>query len=417
MRRMGAWHRWLLPLAALAGLILGGTSLSHASAEAGAAFTPGPEMKVARDMFSLATLPGGKVGIFGGETYGSGLLANAEIWDPSANAFTLTGMNYTHYFSGLAKLADGNYLLAGGWIGANTAEIFHPGANTFTPTAGHLTYGRYMSQAATLTSGKVLVAGGNDTNSATYGELFDPATGNFAATQALNTPRTLPLVLPCNDGKAVVLGGHNPTDSNIEYERVELYNPVTNGFSILQEQLFPGDPGWTIMGYTGGMGVYALKSVETQRLQDGRYLFLAKKMGSYTYTLFTFDPATKAIAKFSTTPAFPASFHLPYCPVLDAARGKAYLLSTDNQSGGFVNVRLYTVDLTSGQRNDPTGSFPLTSTKISQFGITLLGDGRLFLAGGVEIVDSAWQSVKKTWFINPHPGGGIVGSRSLLLLD
>ena len=181
------------------------------AADAGAVFTPGPQLQAARDLFNLDTLPGGKVAIFGGETYGSGLLTSAEIWDPAINSFTPYAMNYFHYFSGLAKLADGNYLLAGGGSGVNTVEIFHPGTNAFTPTAGHLTYGRYLSQAATLTSGKVLVAGGNSLNSATYGELFDPATGNFATTLALNTPRALPLVLPCDDGKAGSWGGMIPT--------------------------------------------------------------------------------------------------------------------------------------------------------------------------------------------------------------
>jgi hypothetical protein len=410
MPQFNAWCGKLLSLAVLVCLVLGGPRLSDA-ADAGAVFTPGPPMQVARSDFNLATLPGGQVAVFGGRNYGSyPLLNSAEIWDPGSNQFTLYNMNYSHNSSGLAKLADGDYLLVSG--GANNAEIFHPGANTFTPTAGHPTYNRLYGQAATLSSGKVLVVGGNSLDAATFGEVFDPATGTFATTQALNTPRTLPLVLPCNDGTALVLGGRNTTDPITEYERVELYDPGTNSFSILQEQLFPGDPGWGIMGYVWGNGVYYLNPVETQRLQDGRYLFLATK-GLALYTLFTFDPATKTIAKFTTTPDFP-NFALCNYPVVDAARNKAYLLSTDSHSGGFRNVRLYTVDLTSGRRNDPTGSFPLANF-LGEFGVTHLTDGRLLLAGGIDLVNSTHNSVNKTWFIKPT--GSPLGSLGLLLLD
>ncbi|MCX5890221.1 MAG: hypothetical protein NTY36_12290 [Deltaproteobacteria bacterium] len=406
------WQRSLVALVLLAGIVLTGARPVQA-ADAGAVFTPGPPMQVARELFNMAALPGGQVAVFGGRTYPGAALAKAEIWDPASNLFTSYNMNFSHHFSDLAKLADGDFLLLSGE--GNNAETFHPGANTFTPTAGHPAYARIYGHAATLSSGKVLVVGGNSLDAATYGEVFDPATGTFTPTLTLHTPRALPLVLPCNDGSAVVLGGRSTTDPIIEYERVELYDPVSNSFSILQEQLFPGDPGWGIMGYVWGNGVYYLNPVETQRLQDGRYLLLAKK-GLVPYTLFTFDPATKAIAKFTTTPDFPdyTHFALSCYPVVDAARNKAYLLNTDNHSGGFINVRLYTVDLATGRRNDPTGSFHLGSF-LNEFGVTLLADGRLFLAGGDEVVNLAVQSTNKTWFIKPT--GSPVRSMGLLLLD
>ncbi|MHC1725171.1 MAG: hypothetical protein AB9866_04010 [Syntrophobacteraceae bacterium] len=413
MKRV-ARHNWLLHLVIMACLIPCGDIPSHA-ADAGALFTRGPDMQIARDLFSIATLPDGKVAVLNGQTYGAGILSTGEIWDPATGQFTLCNTNYGHYFPGFARLADGNYLLAGGWYTAKTAEVFHPGTSTFTPTSGEMAYGRAFCAAATLTSGNVLVVGGSEVAPATYAELFSLSSGTFTTTQALNTPRSLPLVLPCNDGKAVVLGGHDPTGSNNEYDSVEIYDPNNNTFSLLQDHLFPADPGWSIVGNTWGAGVYYLKSVETQKLADGRYLLLAKKFGSSVYTLFTFDPASKAIAKFATVPDFPDAFHHPCYPIVDASRGKAYLLSTDSASGAFVNVRLYTVDLATGRRNDPMGSFPLTAGNYSQFGVTLLADGRLFMVGGVELVNSDWQSVKKTWFINPNnsPASWL----NLLLMD
>jgi len=415
MGKINSWQGWLLSLAALACLMLGDPQPLSA-ADAGAVFTPGPPLQVARDLFNLATLPDGKVALFGGEAYGSGLVANVEILDPATGQSTLFDMGYQRYFPAFTKLADGNYLLDGGTGSATPGEIFHPGANNLTLTTHNDTWGRRFANAATLTSGKVLLAGGDATMSSAYGEIFDPSTDEFNfIPNHLNSFRALPLVLPCNDGNAVVMGGFSPENSEYFYEQVEEYYPDANMFLILQEHLFPDDPGWSIMGYSLGLGVYARKSAETQRLKDGRYLLLAKKMGFNTYTLFTFDPATKAIAKFPITPDLSASFILSYCPVVDAARGKAYLLTTDSPSGVFFNVRLYTVDLATGRRNDPTGSFPLSETGFSLFGVTLLADGRLFLAGGAEIVGLDYQSVKKTWFINPNRSP--IGSMGLLLLD
>jgi hypothetical protein len=417
MSKISAWCGKLLSLAALVCLVLGGPRLSDA-ADAGAVFTPGPEMKVARELFNLAALPGGQVAVFGGYYYTitSISLSSAEIWNPSTHQFQFisTEMDYTRALPGFVKLADGSYLLAGGGLNTISAEIFRPEYQDFFLVSGQMAYGRAFCGAALLTSGKALVVGADSYTAATYAELYDPVHGTFSTSQALNTPRAMPLVLPCNDGQAVVLGGFYPFDISKKYEQVELYNPVTNGFTILQEQLFPGDPGWSIVGSAGQ--IYYTSSVETQRLQDGRYLLLAQKDNYIpSYTLFTFDPATKAIAKFTTTPDFPSSFIMSYWPVVNAAQGKAYLLSTDSHSGSFKDVRLYTVDLATGRRNDPTGSFPLSATFVNGFGVTLLADGRLFLAGGDEIVNSAIQSVKKTWFIKPN--GSPVGSMGLLLLD
>ena len=403
----------LLPLIALACLVVQAKMPLLSAADSGAVFAPGPEMNVARLRHNIATLPSGEVTVFGGEEYVTdSFLISSESWNPATNKFTVYDMNYAHSSPGFVKLADGRYLLAGGNsdyapTGKKT-QIYHPGTKTFTNT-GDLNYGRYRCGAATLTSGKVLVVGSSTSiTGATYAEVFDPATNSFTLTGALNTPRAKPLVLPCTDGKAIVLGGVNPSGSTVPIERVELYDPVTNSFSNFQETLFPGETGWQIWGFSWVPWFFYLNSIETQKIQDGRYLFLASKYPSdpQICTLFTFNPVTKQIAKFVTTPELPElTIGDFYYPVVDVSRGKAYLLRSLSLNG-FSKVCLYTIDLASGQRNNPVGSFTLsTSGMYGHSSLNLLRDGRLFITGGYEWIDEQYFShfvpLKRTWFITP----------------
>lgn len=414
MRNIKTRYRSLLPLIALACFVVQTKAPLLIAADSGAVFAPGPEMNVPRVRHNAATFPSGEVTVFGGENYeDDSFFASSESWNSATNKFTVYDMNCAHYMPGFAKLADGRYLLAGGNSGyapnSITAQIYHPGTKAFTAT-GNLNYGRYMCGAATLTSGKVLVVGScNELLPAKYGELFDPATNSFTPTNALNIFRAQPLVLPCADGKAIVLGGFHYTNWSIPREKVELYDHGTNSFSIFQETLFPGETGWQIWGFSPVPWFFYLNSIESQKMKDGRYLFLACKYPSdpKIYTLFTFNPVTKQIAKFVTTPELPElTIGDFYYPVVDATRGKAYLLRSISLNG-FSKVCLYTIDLDSGQRNNPVGSFTLsTSSMYGHSSITLLSDSRIFITGGYEWIKSQYDyyhfvPLKRTWFITP----------------
>lgn len=431
MRNIKTRYRSLLPLIALACFVVQAKMPLLSAADPGAVFAPGPEMNVARLKHNIATLPSGEVTVFGGEEYVTdSFLISSESWNPATNKFTVYDMNYAHSMPGFVKLADGRYLLAGGNSdyapNYKKAQIYHPGTKTFTIT-GNLNYGRYMCGATTLTSGKVLVVGSDIFVSTNYAEVFDPTTNSFTLTEALNTPRAKPLVLPCTDGKAIVLGGVNPGGSTVPIERVELYDPVTNSFSNFQETLFHGETGWQIWGFSLVPWFFSLNSIETQKMKDGRYLFLAHKYPSNPkiYTLFTFNPVTKQIAKFVTTPELPElTIGDFYYPVVDASRGKAYLLRSISLNG-FSKVCLYTIDLDSGQRNNPVGSFSLsTSSMYGHSSITLLSDSRIFITGGYEWIKSQYDyyhfvPLKRTWFITPSnlTSSKIVPITDLLLLN
>jgi hypothetical protein len=300
------------------------------AAPAGALFSAGPDMNTARMGHLNVSFVDGSAVVFGGHGTGFKPLDSAEMWNPTTNTFSSLKMNFTHDGAAFARIADGRFLLAGGAAdsggapGFNTAEIYDPMDHSFT-TTGKMKYPRMDCAAATLAGGKTLVVGGgrDDLKSTKFGELFDPTTETFTTTNALNTPRTLPLVLPATDGRAVLLGGFTTSGAAL-IERVEVYGPGNNSFSVKRESLFASETSWVTRG------PYA-RPVENHQMSDGRYLYLAyRSNGSeWDYSLFTFDPDTKDISRFETTPALPNSGQVSFDqPLVDVSRNRAYLLGT-----------------------------------------------------------------------------------------
>ena len=352
---------------------------------AGAAFTPGPNMTEPKMLHYIATLSDGRVAVFGGHTTGFVASGTANFYSPVNKTFTSQNMIYTHDYNAFVRLADGRFLLAGGAAdlgvapGYKTAEIFNPLTGVFTAT-GNMNHGRLNCLGARLTSGKALIVGGwYDAISTTYAEVFDPTTEIFTNTSALNTPRSHPLVLPASDGTAVVCGGRGAY-GNPDYQQIEKYDPSTNAFTVVRETLFDGEEGW----YTQGTAYQ--RAIDDQIMPDGRYLLLAYKPGATEteYTLFTFDPSDGSIAKFATSPALPGSLTLSYiAPVVDNAKSRAYLLAQTPFTELPVNIKLLSVNLTTGALTVPTGTHDFPDNNYTGYSAhTLLANGQLFITGG-----------------------------------
>jgi N-acetylneuraminic acid mutarotase len=180
------------------------------------------------DSGTATLLQNGKVLVVGG---------GAELYDPATGAWSPTGNLNTARFAPATLLQNGKVLVAGGIdssnFATNTAELYDPvtGAWSFT---GRLNSTRVGHTATLLQDGKVLVAGGqDDTDFSVFStELYDPTTGTWSVTGTLNAARgghtatLLPngdvlLAGACNDG---IYCGNNSS--------AELYNPTTGTWSI-----------------------------------------------------------------------------------------------------------------------------------------------------------------------------------------
>ena len=107
-------------------------------------------------------------------------------------------MNIARYFHTATLLPNGKVLVTGGIVtggSTKTAELYDPSANTWTLIAS-MTTNRSVHSATLLPNGKVLVAGGfagnplvSPANALASAELYDPTTGTWTSTSPMTTPR------------------------------------------------------------------------------------------------------------------------------------------------------------------------------------------------------------------------------------
>ncbi len=201
---------------------------------------------IARHTHTATLLASGKVLLAGGlcrpPAANAALVASiAFVYDPSTGTSTDVGpmssarMNHT-----ATLLSSGKVLLAGGETDlglfgnltlTSTAEIFDPSNNSFVATESLKGGIRSRHTATLLGSGKVLVGGGYAgivTPRAT-GELFDPSgAGTFTLTGSMVTGRYGHTASRLASGKVLIAGGG---DGNAVLSSAELFDPTAGGFT------------------------------------------------------------------------------------------------------------------------------------------------------------------------------------------
>ncbi len=193
-----------------------------------------------------------------------------------------------------SPLADGRIFICGGTYdtltntpNADPQEIFDPATRAFSAVAGTMVHGRSFHTATPMGNGKVLICGGatgyENPNRASA-EVFDPATGQFAATlNSMSIVRgaghqSVLLTSGPNAGKVLVLGGAGYYYTTDATSLADLYDPATNSFSALPSGMNDARAGFT-----------------ATKLQDGRILLVGGVKSSAERQLTTaeiFDPAT-----------------------------------------------------------------------------------------------------------------------------
>jgi hypothetical protein len=207
-------------------------------------FTPTGDMIEPRGGHSAILLATGKVLIVGGYgTYPN--VADAELYDPDTGTFVLTGSYAApggcDFCAPSVLLGDGRVLFPSQ---AYAPQLYDPATGTFS-TTGHMS-GECNSGLSTgcdsaailLTNGKVLFAGGeSDSGRSAYAELYDPATGRFAATGSMTSRRVWHSLTLLRDATVLAAGGE--TDSCSGYScffagsvsSAELYDPSTGAWT------------------------------------------------------------------------------------------------------------------------------------------------------------------------------------------
>lgn len=292
-------------------------------------------------------------------------------------------------------LPDARILVAGGCTvflcgpGATlaSAEIYNPATGTWAPT-GAMQTARVSHTATLLPNGKVLVAGGCSGDMYCSGpifasaELYNPATGTFTSTRSMAAPRGGATATLLADGRVLVASGQTPAGGLLT--SAELYNPATET--------------WTP---TGSLHV-ARRFGTATLLPDGTVLVVGgDNFGAPVTDAEIYHPNSGTWTQVTS----PHAAHGQGATATLFASGQVLLAGGDNSSGnGAVSTDLYTPATGTWT---PTGALNVGRAHHTA---TLLADGQVLVAGSDFGVSSAelYDPATGTWSLT----GAMLAARS-----
>ena len=396
-------------------------------------------MTTPRTSHTATLLPDGKVLIAGGgpTTLGVGTysLASAELYDPATGKFTATGnMTEARSQHNATLLKNGKVLITGGYrlvaypfdvSFSSTAELYDPVTGTFAPAG---TSGAFCDTATLLLNGRVLITRrDSDQDRVSHAEIYDPSTGVFVNTGDMNTGHTRPNATLLTSGKVLIAGG-DIGDIDGASVSAELYDPASGRFTSTGNLITGREkstatllPDGTVL-FAGGSGVVSvlggydnLASAEIYNpssgmfsdagamlkgrdvlgatlLNDGRVLITGGNAYYMPWAAGSRDfvhPAVPVAELFTPPAVVPAHGNLP--PVTSGTFTAAGFMTTARAGHTATLLLDGRVLIVGGDQTgtaelyDPaTGSFTPTGNGTTGHGgtSTLLPDGRVLIAAG-----------------------------------
>jgi hypothetical protein len=320
-------------------------------------------------------LPNGKVLVAGGAVGFGTPGASAELYDPASGTSSATGsLTIPRYFHTATLLPDGNVLVAGGDTTSPSfasAELYDPASGTWTATGNLATpTDRFSHTATLLPDGKVLVAGGYAGNGTTLAsaELYDPASGTWAATGSLATARNGQTATLLPNGKVLVAAGNaaGPNANDTPLASAELYDPASGT--------------WTATG-----SLATARDVHTATLlPNGKVVVAGGFNGSFALaSAERYDPAS---GTWTATGSLGAARRLHTATLLTDGK----VLGAGGFGGGTTLVSAELYDPASGTWS-ATGSL---NTARRRHTAALLSNGMVLIAGGLDINDATTASAE-----------------------
>jgi len=345
-------------------------------------------MTSARVDHTATLLQNGKILVAGGFSSGWNAVSTAELYDPASGTWTPTGsMNTARADHTATLLQNGKVLVAGGQHTNDplaTAELYDPVSGSWTLT-GSLNVARVYSKATLLSNGKVLISGGNSGDNSSIvpshpitstAELYDPQTGSWTLTGALNEARANHTATLLQDGRVLAAGGGgNPT----YYSNYDSSNPTLFTYDSTLSSMEIYDPSagtWTPTGSLMQKRMY-----HTATLLPNGLVMLAGGMDNNetpTSTCFSSVELYDPVAGVSTSAAAMSTARVKHTATL-LPNGSVLVI------GGETNASLNLAN--SAELYDPsTGSWSITNS-LNTFCFlqtaTLLPSGSILVAGGV----------------------------------
>jgi hypothetical protein len=270
----------------------------------------------------------------------------------------VTTNNMTVARSGHAQVTLGaGALAAGGTDGVSvfaSAEIYNAATGNWAAT-GSMTQARQSFPAVVLHNGNVLVSGGADATGTPLAgaELYNPTTKTWSPAGFLSVPRFAHTATLLPSGKVLVTGGCSTSTCSTYTAVSELYDPVANS--------------WSTTGNLNASRYYHTAVL----LKTGKVLAIGGSAGTVTSSCELYDPSKGTWSNAAS---------------INTAR---YLNTTTLLPDGKVLITGGTqtrFPMSSAELYDPTANtWTLTGTMTQAryaHTATLLGDGTVVVAGG-----------------------------------